>query len=152
MTNIQKAIQKAIEGGYVKKSYGLLFDLNNLSEIHKKWSDASRIPSTDRENLSLSAGYGEGFRDCAILLDPLFWSSLGKSLGWSIVVVCSNCGNGARKETAKLTNSCLDCGCRYKGNLWRSEQEYLFNWHRFINHLHSGKDPESFFISLLTNK
>ena len=57
-------------------------------------------------------------------LDPLFWQSLGKSLGWGEIIHC----DGYDKTYA----DCTKC-----------------NWHRFIDHLAENKDPESFFKDLL---
>lgn len=56
-----------------------------------------------------------------VFLDPTFWQALGKARGW-------------RKD-------------------WPTEgsPDWLFHWHRFIDHLAEGKDAESFFESLLNN-
>lgn len=60
-----------------------------------------------------------------IFLDPLFWQSLGKALGWN------GCNFGDGRETF----------CSWKLS-WKEE------WHRFIDHLAEGKDAESFFKTL----
>lgn len=61
-----------------------------------------------------------------VLLDPLFWQALGKVRKWGV------------------SNSILtDFGEVYTSG-------YLYYWHRFIEHLASGKDAESFFKELLT--
>lgn len=56
---------------------------------------------------------------CQILLDPLFWQSLGKAMGWEDV------------------------------ELWKQNKASLFDWnyqwHRFIDHLAEGKSIESYF-------
>jgi hypothetical protein len=54
-----------------------------------------------------------------ILLQPHFWSALGKARGW-----------GYEKKW------------QYNGAVW------LESWHRFIDHLADGKDAESFFATL----
>lgn len=56
------------------------------------------------------------------LLDPLFWQSLGKGLGWG------------------------------KGRPGLLIYEWLYHWHKFIDHLASGKDPEEFFSQLNTKQ
>lgn len=84
-----------------------------------------------------------------ILLDPLFWSSLGKAMGWR------------EKYKHHIDNSlrpalrCTDCGGKpmvgsghCSGNL---KDEWLTNWHRFIDHLAEGKDANSFFSDLLNS-
>lgn len=58
---------------------------------------------------------------CEIFLDPAFWRALAKARGW--------------KEFA----GGYEDGC----------VEWLFNWHRFIDHLASGGDAESFFKELI---
>lgn len=55
-----------------------------------------------------------------IVLDPLFWQSLGKGLGWKPL------------------------GADGDGN-----DNWLYYWHRFIDHLASGKDIDSFFTNLM---
>ena len=53
------------------------------------------------------------------LLDPAFWQSLGKALGW---------------DEGALTSP------TYKGGwMWRHQ------WHRFIDHLADGGTPDSYF-------
>ena len=59
-------------------------------------------------------------RNANIFLDPQFWQSLGKALGWA-------------------TQFDEDKGFNYQ---WK---DY---WHKFIDHLADGKDIESFFKDL----
>jgi len=58
------------------------------------------------------------------VLDPLFWQSLGRSLGW-------------RDEEFDIYDS------------GKPFQEWKEQWHSFIDHLADGKDAESFFEELL---
>lgn len=61
-----------------------------------------------------------------ILLDPSFWQSLGKAMGWK--------AEGRRNlEGLKLIN---------KGS-------WLYFWHRLINHISAGGNYESFFKELI---
>lgn len=58
---LQEAIQKAIEGG---------------------WSGKIVAPALDKyERLEYREAYDHAAH-CVALLDPIFWQSLGKSLGW----------------------------------------------------------------------
>lgn len=61
-----------------------------------------------------------------VLLDKEFWQSLGKALGWE-------------------DKECIDpqscCFAHYDA--------WVDRWHRFIDHLAEGKDPEEFFKELL---
>lgn len=61
---------------------------------------------------------------CVTFLDPLFWQSLGKAMGWSEWHT-----DGSRK-------------------VWKEWHKWKNEWHRFIDHLAEGKDAESFFESL----
>jgi hypothetical protein len=67
-------------------------------------------------------------------LDPLFWQSLGKALGWKHM--CSE----QNKYCAYSVKH--DVECIY-------HKQWLYHWHRFIDHLASGKDINSFFEELL---
>ena len=66
-----------------------------------------------------------------VFLDPLFWQALGKILGWE-----KQFGNYSEKETKRLLE---------KGALI---PRWLYQWHRFIDHLAEGKSVESFFREL----
>lgn len=102
LSSAEDAIKQAVEAGFIPKSTGLLFDMHvdRMREIEKMWKDA--VPSmtpTNLENSALHAGYGEGFRDCSIILDPAFWQALGKARGWKEIIckICRDhiCGHGA---------------------------------------------------------
>lgn len=98
---IEQAIQKAIEGGYV------IGEGKRYDEFRHKLGQ--HIHTFPREI---------GF------LDPLFWQSLGKAMGWKDV-----------GETYGLPVSMASIG-------------WLYHWHRFIDHLAEGEDAESFFEKL----
>ena len=130
MTYVQQAIQKAIKGGY---------------DEHGKRASAS--------------GYRHYQSD--VFLDPLFWSSLGKALGWyvheeheyplpidtkerreKLIYLEDNVGVILRIIEGR------DCAIvsPYKKADSLTWKEH---WHRFIDHLISGKDAESYFKELL---
>ena len=58
----------------------------------------------------------------AFLLDPAFWQSLGKALGWTTTGVATAA--------------------------YQLYPEWLDRWHRFIDHLADGGTPESYFKDL----
>jgi hypothetical protein len=68
--------------------------------------------------------------DNSFLLNPAFWQCLGKALGWDSV--------GAKCWFCEMHGS-----ARYSG-----KPEWLYHWHRFIDHLADGKTAEEFFASL----
>lgn len=77
----------------------------------------------------------------SILLDPLFWQSLGKSLGWGEKACIDHGFSGYFDEYHNDCGSCM--GKVYKG--------WVYIWHKFILHLAYGKDADSFFKDLLAN-
>jgi hypothetical protein len=62
------------------------------------------------------------------MLDPLFWQSLGKALGWRGLIV------GQYLYPAPYQTHGIP--------------EWLYHWHRFIDHLAARKPPEDFFKEL----
>lgn len=68
-----------------------------------------------------------------ILDDPSFWQSLGKTMGWRPVRQMIYSG---------------EYGSEISGI--RETQGWLYEWHRFIDHLAEGKTAESFFDQLPT--
>ena len=74
-----------------------------------------------------------GYKGCtdavwneSTLLDPLFWQALGKAEGWGKTMTSRS---GVRMRDI-----------------------YTVYWHDFVDHLAEGKDINSFFEDLLTNK
>ncbi len=72
---------------------------------------------------------GGGKVDGHFLLDRAFWQALGKALGWQTTYRTV----GGKDRTI-------------------GERDYLEYWHRFIDHLASGKDAESWFAALTKSK
>lgn len=112
---IEQTIQKAIEGGY----------------------DASRFVAqgdTVETWLKMDAVNDKEFW----LLDPIFWQSLGKAMGWP-------------KETKEVQLDGFNLEAMDNGvhpTTKGFEYNWQYHWHRFIDHLAEGKDAESFFESL----
>ena len=90
---IEETLKKAIEGG---------------------WDEGRSIVGDAWKGLSMKSTH-------KAFLDPLFWKSLGKAMGW------------------------LDVTRVPKGHVCSKCCEWLDNWHRFINHLASGGEIEEFF-------
>lgn len=79
-----------------------------------------------------------GVSNHVVVLDPLFWQSLDKAM----FERCLDCHG----EGVDGRDFCVLCdGTGNMGNRidWKSE------WHRFIDHISEGKDPESFFSNLI---
>lgn len=113
MEHIQKAIQLAVQGGYLK----------NSTEIYK-----GQVYT-----------FGEKIVNEKVFLDPLFWSSLGKSLSWGDE-------NGIDDRTFWIGTidypEISDEGQAFR-EIWR------FKMHQFIDHLAEGKLADDFFKVLL---
>lgn len=93
---IQTAIQKAVEGGWDKT----------------------------RATLDFNEGGGEQIWESDMILDPLFWQALGKSMGWD-------------------GTDCLHNGCKD-----HPSKEWKVRWHELIDHLAEGKSIEDYFNDL----
>lgn len=78
-------------------------------------------------------GYSRVRTFSEVFLDPLFWQALGRALGWQhIVHVHKYVGHSLDKE-------------------W-TEPAWLYHWHRFIDHLASNGDTDTFFQEILKDK
>lgn len=75
-------------------------------------------------------------------LDPLFWQALGKARGW----IDANYPNGEMRCENKL-GRCEARYCEY-GGYKNPKQQAMY----FFDHIMDGKDAESFFKELLSNK
>lgn len=126
MTYTQKAIERAIEGGYINQAVAL----KTKYEI-------------DFKTATEAIAYQELFKLHLMqyaLLDPLFWQALGKAEGW---------GNSCHHIS-------LDGGklrgwypYRHQAKCDIGKTKWEVEWHAFIDHLAEGKDAESFFKQLL---
>ncbi len=121
----QKAIERATEGGYRD------FDFVSYRNGNV------RLRSSEK-----GGGYIKwDYRESELLLDASFWRCLGKAEGWGERYCTSGCGcthNGGGEHE-------YDC-------VWEGENEWLDNWHRFIDHLSSGGSIEGYFKSIISKK
>lgn len=105
---METAIRKAKEGGY-------------------KGFEQEEIVLSEWEN-----DEGGGKVSHHFLLDPRFWSSLGKALDWGNAWDCPCCDSWGKD---------LKWGARW-----------IYEMHRFIDALIAGQTPDSFFDALLNTK
>lgn len=118
MKHKQRAIELAIEGGYPKDK--------TIHGQEKIYLDHLR-----RFGVVTALKMWEAY----IFLDPLFWQSIGKSLGW--VTNSEIYYYGRRNEEGNIITSGVPW------DLW----EYY--WHSFIDALASGQTPDDFFATIL---
>lgn len=120
---IQQAIEKAIEGGWDKWQY-FGTDLS------------ARMPdnATDQEIETWLLS------DKHMFLDPTFWQSLGKAMGWYFSGLAPrHCRHYYGEEL--VDENCGNCKAT-------KTPDWITQWHHFIDHLVEGGTPESFFKSL----
>ena len=122
---IQQAVEKAIEGGYMKAKDYFGYIPSVVKEVHYNKPEKLHQGHNFFERTSGSFHFGSAKKYSfsisvnEIFLDPLFWQSLGKAMGW-----------------------------RQDEDQWGDRAEWVSQWHRFIDHLADGKDAESFFEGL----
>lgn len=146
MNYTQQAIEKAIEGGWEEKiingekihSVSVGNNFWWISKIFRKsiWMYVIKIELKESDIF---------IPFHATLLNPLFWQALGKVEGWAKneeSYICKDCGVIGISDS----NHMNDCPTKDRKLYWR------VYWHRLIDHLAEGKDPETFFERILANK
>lgn len=136
--SIQKAIKKAIEAGFDFEKMehdGLKPEVKFVrSEFEIQGKDLKKggylmVRAIYKDKTGREYGswviFSDKIRRCSnnFFLNPLFWQSLGKALGW--------CYHEPAFE---------NCVC--------TGQTIGYYWHRFIDHLAEGKSAEDFFTEL----
>lgn len=114
---IEEATKKAIEGGF--------WDYFELLPLERA---ECRLDGKTKTVIATGDGLIVGRQLEELLLDPSFWQSLGKALGW---------------RDYSNADLCRECVTKYSPmSGWRAY------WHRFIDHLADGKSAELFFESI----
>ena len=119
--NIEKAIQKAIEGGW--------------KNLDKEFPDFRKAVIRDIIN---SGNQHELFRD------PKFWQSLGKALKWKTETVCWSCEQP--RKSRYDTSCCEDGGTTGYDYLEGWEYQAI---RYFRDYAMQGKTAELFFKELI---
>ena len=149
---IQQAVEKAIEGGYMKAKDYFGYIPSVFKEVHYNKPEKLHQGHNFFERTSGSFHFGSAKKYSfsisvnEIFLDPLFWQSLGKAMGWDRKMV-------VRRGMVIGNFMCEDKGqIRFEGPEMGCGMDYLnpwvYYWHRFIDHLAEGKDAESFFEAI----
>ena len=144
---IQKTIEKAIEGGWEMRMTRTTNSRYDLRSVFPVKEDGNFPITWIYFEASEEAKYGRFVEKAEIsladlLLDYKFWQSLGKALGWNEKDgrYCPYCGYDAISGGWLASNPPTCPQCRRSVPDW-----WLYQWHRFIDHLASGKSAESFF-------
>lgn len=120
--HLTQAIRDAEKGGWTPQ--GRDPDFTHLKIVHTKYVFDAEFYKTER-----LTGTHQVYSVGEILMSPAFWSALWKARGWH------DCGK----------KDCGTCASTLVSRNW------MWQWHRFINHLISGGDAESFFEFISTN-
>lgn len=97
-----------------------------------------------RGEITSLPGFGDLFVNEKMVIDPQFWKALGKAMGW---------GNSKPHiwfESRKSGRMCQSCGLatETKKECNRMTNDWLYQWHKFIDHLAEGKSIETYFETL----
>lgn len=103
--------------------------------IDAGWDDTNYAFSSEDKKGSYIVGPWE--YDDKVFLDPLFWQCLGVARGWGFFEHDIVTGGWRMVRDGLLHNPPQ-----------LANTEWLYNQHRFIDHLASGRDAESFFETL----
>ena len=152
---MKQAIKKSIEGGWRNhsvKQAQLIFDgLENAEVFVNGFGYAFLHRKGEEAEGGVFSIKSDSFRKEEALLDPLFWQSLCKSLGFTgePIRMCVGCGV-ALKNSEQPTMDGKHGGKNGCGSdIYNYDGQWLVEWHRFVDHLAEGKDAESFFEGLL---
>lgn len=143
---MKEAIQKAIEGGYaIQNSYYAIpvvfTKLVNTNKYHTTFEINDTCWKQNEKGEDIEVPMTTSHHTSSILLDPLFWQCLGKSLGWNEVEIYMS----DYENDHPFMGGTIDypygegAGMTYKVEGWK------YYWLQFINHLAEGKDAEEFF-------
>jgi hypothetical protein len=88
-----------------------------------------------------------------VFLDRHFWLALAESRKWSDRYCADVCGCDLAPAPQGVDKYiCVNCEVEYsQADVDDMQPKWLFNWHRFIDHIAGRKDEESFFLELLAD-
>lgn len=122
--NLHEAIEIAIENGWTTFKGHKIDYVRLIQSGDKRLAEVIEVieEHQGRASRSTTFSYDEFF------LDPLFWQSLGKGLGW--------------EETVEVEIPDFPLTPALKATQWK------VHWHHFIDALAEGQTPEAFFTEL----
>jgi hypothetical protein len=120
--NLDEAFKIAIENGWTIFKGHKIDSVRFLDSGGKRLAEITEEHAEGRLSSSTTFSYDEFF------LDPLFWQSLGKGLGWD--------------ETVEIEIPDFPLAPALKATQWK------VHWHHFIDALAEGRTPEEYFREL----
>lgn len=126
---MEKAIQRAIEGGWVEKHLvgQMTYEMNWITDAFGR----ERLECRDDLGSVRLLDYDRAF------IDPLFWKALGKAEGWTPV---------SYRQTAKKDDLLYFSAKDLVPTVMEGYRYYMF---RFVDHLIEGRSIDEFFNQLL---
>lgn len=142
-------LRLAIKGGWTLKEGARGVALPWFEEKKQIWLSIKPTKEQALQEMSYSAGYGQGFGDASVALDPELWIALGRECGWTpIFIHYSACGaffpKGARKPTSYSSN----CNC---GVTEQREKTWKPKALRFYDLLLQKQNTAPFWADILAN-
>ena len=84
----------------------------------------------------------------ADLLTPEFWKALGKAKGWDKKLVIIRVPAQEVRRVGRFGVEIYHVRSHFRRRIYKN-RNWVWQWHRFINHLIAGKSTEAFFKELL---
>ena len=130
-TYTQKVIIKAVEYGWDR------LDLYGDKEFWKSPDFSDDMSEWGEIRFDRGDGYynGYGLTFEAIVSNKKFWQTLGKAFNWKPQTL------HRLPMPSVVSSHILSKESVVEG--------YIYEWHRFIDHLIAGKDPEDFFKTII---
>ena len=116
-----------------------------------RWKPDMVFSCVEEDNISFdrkrdNLGYTEKIISIyEAFLDPLFWQSLGKALGWE----GEHCYVTFEHQEYAVEDESSQIDLPENEETRHYEPIWLYHQHRLIDHLSAGKSPEEFFGELL---
>lgn len=95
------------------------------------------------EHFVIRSQMSDPYRSSVLLLDPLFWKALSKAEKWK-PSVCVGCGKELKVDKNGVSSQACSCFEAYE-----EKSTWIYHWAKYIEHIASGKDKDSFFKKLL---
>lgn len=140
------AIEKAIEGGWLKTPYQRQVARGTRDE---GWTFRYFIPTKKGDSTFPSDSY---LADYEIICNPAFWQASGKAFGWDVLMMYYRCPADECDNMTEwsVRRFCPECGTRLEEwpTVTKNWQKYAL---RFYDLILTGQDTAAFWDELLIN-
>lgn len=142
MTSTLKAIERAIEGGWMNGSVRqamVMFGKDGFRVFVNGFGWVMLHDKNEEPNGGLFQNKADSFRYEQAVIDPAFWQALGRAEGWE-------------KGNPQIAIRACIKGTRYQMKQRSPIPFWQFKMHSLIDHLADGGTIEQFFTTLLTSE